>query len=304
MVDDTHPGLPFSVIITAHNEGEELSRTLASVREGTDAPHEILLVDDGSTDGSCDSQESDGIRLIRHSSRVGIAASRDEAALLANGNALAFLDGHQRISRHCLEHCAELACTRGAIVTPDIQSLENDDTMHGAYFVCRRNAPPLGAEWKMRPPPTAVSLISSLRAPGYSIPREIYPRVRWSPLLSGWGGSEASLSLKAFFAGIDILHLCGPVTRHRFKKTFHYPVDWPEIWRNHALIVRTCFDERTWRRYWLPEIFAAHLSPETLRELESESVRGEHEEFQRLKVRSDEEFWTRLLLRHLPAALR
>ena len=39
-----------SVIITAHNEGAELRRTIESVRENTKQPFEIILIDDASQD--------------------------------------------------------------------------------------------------------------------------------------------------------------------------------------------------------------------------------------------------------------
>ena len=63
-----------SVIITAHNEGEELRRTVESVRENTQQPFEIVLVDDGSTDGSCDGLADDDLTVIRHDERTGVAA--------------------------------------------------------------------------------------------------------------------------------------------------------------------------------------------------------------------------------------
>lgn len=41
-----------SVIITAYDEGEELHRTVNSVRANTRQSHEIIVVDDGSTDAA------------------------------------------------------------------------------------------------------------------------------------------------------------------------------------------------------------------------------------------------------------
>ena len=42
-----------SVIVTAHNEGSEVVRTLESIRANTPGPYEIVLVDDASTDDAC-----------------------------------------------------------------------------------------------------------------------------------------------------------------------------------------------------------------------------------------------------------
>jgi hypothetical protein len=149
-----------------------------------------------------------------------------------------------------------------------------------------------------------VSRVTSLKAPAYAIPRSIYERVHWIEALRGWGGSEAAVSLKAFFTGIDILHLHGPLAKHRFRRSFPYETTWEEVWRNQALIARVCFEERTWYDYWLPQVFAGHLSKEALAELESVDVTAEQRAFCAIKSRSDREFWTELLRQTEPACLR
>lgn len=293
-----------SALITVYNEGDELRRTIASIRESVSGECEILVVDDGSTDGCADCTGDCEVRLIRHQTRIGIGASRHEASCAARGAVLAFLDGHQRIGAGAIDECARLARERHAIVWPDVCGFEkNSKPAHGAYFTLCRNRPPFAAEWKSLCPKQRVTPITALRAPGYVIPREVYPRVSWISDLRGWGGSEAAISVKAFFAGVDMLHLCGPLIRHQFKTSFDYEVRWPEVWRNHALIARVCFEERTWREYWLPEHFAPHLTPEALADVESPSVLAQHEAFQRIKVRRDHEFWTDLLFRDPPFPL-
>jgi glycosyltransferase involved in cell wall biosynthesis len=294
-----------SVVITAHNEGDELGRTIQSIRENTEAAHEIILVDDGSTDGSCEPFRSDAVRLISHPTRVGVAYSRHEGSLATRGDAIAYLDGHQRLSHRCLDQCAELAIREGAIVWPDVCGFEaHEGIVHGAYFTMSPARRVFAAEWKVRRPSRPVTAISSLRIPGYVIPRSVYHGVSWIRSLRGWGASEAAVSLKAFFTGVEILHLCGPVAKHQFKKSFNYRVRSAEVWRNQALIARVCFDDRTWHDYWLPEVFEAHLSDEVRRELESDVVQAEHEEFGRIKICEDRDFWTSLIFRELPAMLR
>lgn len=299
---DTSPRL--SVIITAHNEAEEAARTVVSVRDNTLGPREILLVDDGSTDGCCDfAAPLHGVHLIRRELRVGVASSRDLACRQARGDVLLFLDAHQRIERGSLERCAELALAREAIVVPDMCDLNDDLRLHGAYFVHARGKC-FAAEWKHRVPATSVSRINSLRAPAYALPRLVYDRLRWSRALRGWGGTEAALSLKAFFAGVEILHLCGPLVWHKFKHSFHYDVGWHEVWRNHAITARICFDDETWRRYWWPSVFSQHLNEDDRRELDSDAILAERQEFARHKVRRDTEYWTRLVFRPVPESLR
>jgi hypothetical protein len=66
-----------------------------------------------------------------------------------------------------------------------------------------------------------------------------------------------------------------------------YSTTWEDIWRNQAIIARVCFDEATWFGYWLPLLFAPHLSDEARAAVESAEVLAEHRAFASRKVRSD-----------------
>jgi Glycosyl transferase family 2 len=294
-----------SVIITAHNEGAEVLRTVESVEANTRAPVEFVVVDDGSTDGCCDNLNRPRLRVIRHDRRVGVAYSRNAGASLARGDVLAFLDGHQRVSAGCLDCCTTVAISRDAIVWPDVRALHNRTAIgHGAFFRLGAEESPFTAKWNNRRFGQRVAKITSLCAPGYLFPRKLFNNLRWISQLRGWGGTEATIALKAFFLGVDILHVCGPVARHLFRREFQYPVRDAEIARNHALIARICFDDRTWFEHWLPRVFEARLSPDTRRELESAEVVTEHREFVKLKRRPDHEFWRGLVARREPDCLR
>jgi len=131
----------------------------------------------------------------------------------------------------------------------------------------------------------------------------VYGRVAWIAGLRGWGATDYSVALKAFFADVDIFHINTRATEHLFRKRIPYETSWASVWRNHALIARVCFDDRTWIRYWLPEVFRGNLSDHTLRELDSSAVIAEREAFITEKVRPDREFWRGLLRIPEPRAL-
>jgi hypothetical protein len=123
------------------------------------------------------------------------------------------------------------------------------------------------------------------------MPREIYKRLQWNGLLRGWGASEPALTIKAFFLGIPLLHLCGPIAYHLFRKDFPYVTDRRAVTRNHAIVARICFSEDTWRSYWLPEVFQRQLSSAALAELNSEEMLYARQAFAREKLRPDADFW-------------
>ena len=217
---------------------------------------------------------------------------------------MAFLDGHHRVATGALNSCADLASTHQAIVVPDIRDYEsNSNTTHGATFRLCPERGYFSAGWNYALPHQQVTRVTSLRSPIYLMSRETYDCVYWIQGLRNWGGSEAAISVKAFFLDIPILHLCGTPTRHMFKQKLEYDATWEDVWRNHALIARVCFDDRTWYKYWLPKLFEPHLTDEAKRDMESQSIVAQHEEFQRVKVRTDAEFWTVLLNQPVPPEL-
>ena len=60
-------------------------------------------------------------------------------------------------------------------------------------------------------------------------------------------------------------------------------------------MARVCFDEATWRRHWLPNLFDGHLTDEARATLDSPELEAEHAAFQARKTRSDRQFWTELV---------
>jgi glycosyltransferase involved in cell wall biosynthesis len=86
-----------SVIIPFFNAGPYLAEAVASVLAQDYRPLELLLVDDGSTDGHADlatrlAASSAEIRLLRLPSNQGPAAARNAALREARGELLTFLD--------------------------------------------------------------------------------------------------------------------------------------------------------------------------------------------------------------------
>lgn len=83
----------FSVIIPVYNAAATLARALDSVLAQTYAAHEIIVVDDGSTDATLAVAAGYGdiIRYLRQHN-AGVSAARNNGAQAASGDWLAFLD--------------------------------------------------------------------------------------------------------------------------------------------------------------------------------------------------------------------
>jgi glycosyltransferase involved in cell wall biosynthesis len=84
-----------SVVIPLYNRRPFIVQTIESALAQTRAAHEVIVVDDGSTDGSADlvaATFGDRVRLIRLPVNQGRSSARNLAWALAEGELVAFLD--------------------------------------------------------------------------------------------------------------------------------------------------------------------------------------------------------------------
>lgn len=82
-----------SVVIPTRNRADYLRIALASLaRQQLDAPHELIVVDDGSTDSTSAVVESSGTQCIRHSHPRGLNAARNTGIRGSRAPLIAFLD--------------------------------------------------------------------------------------------------------------------------------------------------------------------------------------------------------------------
>jgi len=134
-----------SVVIPAYNCGPFISDALDSVVNQNYPALEVLVVDDGSTDETCDvvARYGSAVTLVRQQN-AGAAVARNEGMRRARGEYVALLDaddlwlpGKLQLQVDYLEHHADVAlcCTRWHLLNPDAA---------GRYHI-ERVAPPESA---------------------------------------------------------------------------------------------------------------------------------------------------------------
>jgi len=105
-----------SVIIPIYNARDVIRETLASVAAQTMTDLEVIVVDDGSTDGSADlvCAHSQVTRCIRQDNR-GVAAARNRGIQASSGRYLALLDHDDLWASDKLEKQAAVLDARSAV---------------------------------------------------------------------------------------------------------------------------------------------------------------------------------------------
>ena len=96
-----------SIIVPVYNTEQYLPKCLDSIAAQTFTDFEVLMIDDGSTDGSgeiCDQYSQSDSRFIAiHQSNQGVSASRNNGLKQARGNYIAFVDSDDYVHPQMLE---------------------------------------------------------------------------------------------------------------------------------------------------------------------------------------------------------
>ena len=107
-----------SIIIPAYNVADYLARALDSLLGQTFADYEVLLVDDGSKDGTgeiCDCYAAKDSRIkVIHQANAGAPAARNAAIEIASGKYIYFMDGDDWAEPDMLADMYEIAEKTGA----------------------------------------------------------------------------------------------------------------------------------------------------------------------------------------------
>ena len=82
-----------SIIIPVFNEADKLSELLNAIGALRLASSEIIVIDDGSTDGSSDVAMNAGANVVRHPYNIGNGAAIKTGIRAAHGRLLVFMDG-------------------------------------------------------------------------------------------------------------------------------------------------------------------------------------------------------------------
>jgi glycosyltransferase involved in cell wall biosynthesis len=106
-----------SVVIPAYNGGHNLEKCLNAIERLVVSPTEVIVVDDGSSDGSIERAAARGIRILRTAGRQGPAVARNIGAKAAKSDILFFLDADVCV------HADAIARITAALSDPQVDAV-------------------------------------------------------------------------------------------------------------------------------------------------------------------------------------
>lgn len=127
-----------SIIVPVYNCGEYLNKCVQSVLDQTMPDFELILVDDGSFDGSgeiCDLwAESDSRVKVIHQENAGVSAARNAGLAAAKGEYIGFVDADDYLAPACFETALEAMgdadiCMFDAVTVYDAGSVKDTITL-------------------------------------------------------------------------------------------------------------------------------------------------------------------------------
>ena len=219
-----------SVVIPALNEGSYLQRTAENLRATLPPQSELIVVDDGSTDGCADTlQQSDVLRVIR-TSRLGSASARNVGARRATGDLVVFADAHVEAPPNWWAPLAEALRDLSVGAVAPVISVMGSLACKG--YGMRWKGPDFGVEWL---PPELVTPHSIALAPGclLAMRREVFSATGgFDDGMMLWGMEDSELSLRLWLLGYELQLVPSVEVAHLFRRSHPYTIDWTCVIHN------------------------------------------------------------------------
>lgn len=284
------PTPSLSVVVISHNEGPHLRSTVESLQGTLPDGAEIVVVDDGSTDGSTDflANGQRGVVVLRPEQPLGVARARNAGARAARGQVVAFSDAHVETPpgwwRPLVAH---LAHPHVGAVAPAVSDMANPLAVGYGQKV---RGPDLGVEWLelQDPTPHAVPFVGG----GFLAMR----RSTWEATggfdagMAGWGWEDLELSLRLWLLGYAVDVVPEATVAHLFRERHPYQVDWAPVLRNMLRLVFVHFSPAR-----IARVLEAYLNNPALAQALAESVDTDiwarRAELAQRRVRDDDWFF-------------
>jgi len=223
-----------SVILPASNESVLLQRTVEQFAATLPDNSEIIVVDNGSTDGSSDfllENPYPNVHLIRTPEALGVAGARNRGLAQAKGEIVVFADAHIDIPHHWWQ---PIVCTltdpKVGVVGPGIGVMGIPE--RAAACGQRIAEAKLRVEWlpKRGEDPYPVPTLGG----GFMAMRHdtLNAAGAFDAGMPQWGSEDLELCVRYWLLGYEVWVAPAVTVLHYFRKANPYKVEWGAITHN------------------------------------------------------------------------
>lgn len=219
------------VVVISRNEGAFLRRTVDNLEDTLPGSSSVVVVDDGSTDGSADflAERNGRARLVR-ARNLGVARARNLGASRCRGDVVVFADAHIALQADWWRPLVEIVQQPGVgAAAPAIVNLGSAPRIgYGMQF----KGPSLDVRWFHRKPkaPCAAPIL-----PGccFAMRREVFQAAGgWDEGQLQRGNVDTEGCVRLWLLGYELIVTPETVVGHLFRKRSPYPVGWAEYLHN------------------------------------------------------------------------
>ena len=218
------------MIIPTLNEGNNLRKTILSLQATTNGDYEIIVVDNGSTDGSSDFIETESgdsrIRLFK-TDRLGVANSRNFGANKAEGEYVFFIDAHVLFQKGWIEPLIEILNNPEiGLVVPAVSAWGNSQSKGFGMRWCNTRLDVIWLSQRSTIPyqiPMAAGLCMGFR-------KEYFFDINgFDAGMKTYGSEDLEICLRNWLLGNEVMIVPQIEVSHLFRPRHPYSVNWVDV---------------------------------------------------------------------------
>jgi GT2 family glycosyltransferase len=211
-----------SIIIVNYNAGRDLEECLCALEEHTSLPHEVIVVDNASTDGSMSGiqERFPNVHIISSTTNLGYACGINLGAPQARGEFLVIFNPDVIVSRSWLAPLVDFLKNNSTVgaVTPCMLLHENPYLLNALGQNIHLTG--LGFNRKLNQPVTEADRhpvrVSGVQGGAFVMPANVFQQIGGMNECYFLYHEDVELSLRLALAGYAIYAVPGPVVTHKY----------------------------------------------------------------------------------------
>jgi GT2 family glycosyltransferase len=238
-----------SAVVLVYGEEPWLERCVKTLLASVEADVEVVLVDNGCTDGSVERLEAaglQGLRIVRPGANLGFAAGNNEGARHADGDVIALVNGDAIAEPTALARLAEVALRPDVgIATASVRLADTPELLNSGgndiHF--------LGVSWagRFRQPADqwpAQHDVSSASGAGMAVRKELWDELGGFDEHYFIYHDDTEMSLRCWQRGLRVVYVPEAVIAHNYEFSKN-PRKFYLLERNRLITVSTLYGGRT-----------------------------------------------------------